>query len=659
MSWKRTIRFRLSMGFIAIILVANSLLSLAAVLYIGDIWAAEVQTRVRLDLNSAWAVYNNRIESLGDMLAILARHRDLADRELDAGSLRDRLGSKLEEIQRDAGMDILSVLDTRGRVLFRASRPEQAGDDLSGNPLVRRALAQKKEVAGTLIASRDDLEREGGSLAERARLDLIDTPAARPSDRRQNTEGMLQGVVVPVFGPEGKPIRFLYAASLLNRSTYIVDTIRDEVFQNEMYAGKYIGTATIFQQDLRISTNVPTVAGERALGTRLSAEVYEKVLEQGKIWADRAFVVNDWYITAYSPIYDPGDRIIGALYVGLLEEPYLKSRHVLVWVLLAMVSVTTLGVLLLLFFVTKLILKPVGHIIQMSRRVIEGDLGARVGIRPSGEMGLLCQTVDQMADAVAQREEQLEQATREQIGQSEKLASIGRLAAGVAHEINNPLTGVMTFAHLLRAKPNMDHQDQEDLDLIVRETTRVREIVRGLLDFARESPSRMQLMAVQEVLANTMTLLRAQKTFNKVEICQEHPPDLPQVCGDRNQLQQVFVNLALNACEAMPDGGRLEIRSAVDGGEIVITFTDTGCGIKAEHLQSIFDPFFTTKPVGKGTGLGLSVSYGIVQQHGGSLEVDSVEGEGTTFTVRLPVCANGVCEFDGAGVSEKEGQRDE
>jgi two-component system NtrC family sensor kinase len=251
-------------------------------------------------------------------------------------------------------------------------------------------------------------------------------------------------------------------------------------------------------------------------------------------------------------------------------------------------------------------------------------------------MGVLCRAVDSMAHSIEEREDMLQQVTRQQIGRSEQLASVGRLAAGVAHEINNPLTGVLAFADLLREKENMDAQDREDLDLIVRETKRAREIVRGLLDFARETPTRVAPLDVNDLVRQTLQLLGKREAFQDINLVDDLADHLPSIRGDRNQLQQVFVNLSLNACEAMPGGGTLLISTSAADGQVAIEVTDTGSGIQREHVDKIFEPFFTTKPVGKGTGLGLSVSYGIVQQHGGTLEVKSQVGMGTTFTITLP-----------------------
>lgn len=629
-----TIRFKITTGFIAVILIANSILSLVTVLHISNIQLREVQTRVRLDLNSARQVYNNHIQSVSHYLQAIALEQSLTS----ALQARDQseMQSLLQTVRRVGGMDMLSLISPEGRVIYRAHNPEAAGDDLTSNPAVAKALREKQMVIGTVILPKERLLRDGEELIRQAHFDILDTPASEPTEKKIQSDGMIQAAVIPILGPENQLLGLLYGARLLNRWHELVNAIRDQVFQNQTYRGKEIGTATIFQGDLRIATNVLTKDKVPALGTRMSTRVAEPVLGKGQVFADRAFVVDDWYITAYEPIRDPDNQIIGALYVGLLEAPYTRMLRGIVSVFLPMMAVTTFASLILLFFMTRHILWPIDRIIAMSRKIIAGDISARTGIRPKGEMGLLCQAVDRMADAIEEREEQLKQTTRQQIGQSEKLASIGRLAAGVAHEINNPLTGVLTFSSLMRQKANMDEQDIQDLDLIVRETTRVREIVRGLLDFARESPSIKQPLNINEVIANTMRLVRSQKEFRNIRIEESLAEEIPPIRGDKNQLQQVLLNLSMNACEAMPGGGTLTLSTAMRDGKLVITLSDTGHGIKKEHKENIFEPFFTTKPVGKGTGLGLSVSYGIIQQHGGSIDFESEEGKGTTFTVILP-----------------------
>jgi len=622
-------------GAVAVILLANTGLAVFSVTQLGDVLLDEVQTRVRLDLNAARQVYDQFLERIAQFLRGLSLPGGTLSRALQQ---RDRAGleQRLRIIAREGELDILTVLDAEGRVLFRTANPEASGDDLRELPVVRRALAEQRLVSGTIIIHQALLEREGAKLAERAYFDLLQTPQARPTERRFEADGMALAAAAPLRDERGRIVGVILGANLLSRRFDIVDRVKDVVFQSQTYRGKDIGTATIFRRDLRISTNVRNQDGSRAIGTRLSAPVAERVLDRGEIFADRAFVVNDWYITAYEPIRDPDGEVIGILYVGLLEAPFARVRASAAGGFLAIVAASTLLSLLLLFLLTRQVLKPIGRILSMSHKVAAGDLSARVSGRHSGELGLLVRAVNAMADAIARREAELERMTRAQIGQSEKLASIGRLAAGIAHEINNPLTGVLTFAHLLREKLNMQEADRGDLDVIIRETTRVREIVRGLLDFARESPSRQEILDLNEVIRATMKLVRSQKEFARVLIEESLADGLPLIRGDRNQLQQVLLNLSLNACEAMPQGGTLTVKSFAGETRVGFSVADTGCGIRPEHMEKIFEPFFTTKPIGKGTGLGLSVSYGIVQQHRGTIEVQSEPDRGTLFTVWLP-----------------------
>ncbi len=628
-----TIRFKLTTAAVAAILVANSLLSFITVQYLGHVWMEEVQTRVQRNLNSARAAYEKHLELIAAFL-----QGTMVDRSLAAAVKRDdpaQLEAMLHDIYRSGNMDFVDLLGPTGKVICRARNPRK-GDDLSANSLVARVVRERQMVSGTVILARESLLAEGNDLADRARFEIIPTPAARPTEDRVRFDGMVVAAAIPVLDAQGQLLAILYGGDVLNRRHEIVDAIKQQVFANEVYKGKTIGTVTIFQGDLRIATNVTMEDGSRAVGTRLSDSVCEQVLDRGGTWARPAWVVNDWYITAYEPIRDPQARIIGVLYVGLLQAPFVHQRTVISAVFLAIVGIATVACFVLLLLANELALRPIRYVVKMAQKVIGGDLTARVGIRPPGEMGVLCRAVDSMAQAVADREALIEQATRQQIGRSEQLASVGRLAAGVAHEINNPLTGVLAFADMLRDKENMDEQDRHDLDLIVRETKRAREIVRGLLDFARETPSRQVPLNVNDTIRQALRLLGKREAFQNIVIVEDLADDLPLVVGDKNQLQQVFVNLSLNACEAMQSGGTLLASTSCVNGEVVVKMTDTGCGIKREHLDQIFEPFFTTKPVGRGTGLGLSVSYGIVQQHGGTLEVESDEGKGSTFTIRLP-----------------------
>jgi len=228
--------------------------------------------------------------------------------------------------------------------------------------------------------------------------------------------------------------------------------------------------------------------------------------------------------------------------------------------------------------------------------------------------------------------------TQLQLLQLEKLRSLGEMAAGVAHEINNPLGGILLYASLLLEELHPDDPKRVDLERIVSEATRCKEIVKSLLEFARRSSPDKEIVDVNRTINEGLLFLENQAAFLNIRIIKELDPALPKVYGNSGQLKQVFMNIILNAVDAMQGEGLLHIKTYTQNGgkEVVISFTDTGVGIPQEILPRIFDPFFTTKEVGKGTGLGLSVSYGIVREHGGRIEVESEVGKGSTFRVILP-----------------------
>jgi two-component system NtrC family sensor kinase len=223
--------------------------------------------------------------------------------------------------------------------------------------------------------------------------------------------------------------------------------------------------------------------------------------------------------------------------------------------------------------------------------------------------------------------------------QSEKLASLGKLAAGIAHEINNPLGGVLIYSHLLLEDTDKNSPRYENLKKIVKETTRCKGIVRGLLEFARPKDPEMILTDINETVDKSLSIMERQALFQNINLKRDYSTDLPKIVADSAQLQQVFMNIIINAAEAMDGDGTLSIHTFLgeDGESIQIEFTDTGHGIKEEDKKRLFEPFFSTKEVGKGTGLGLAISYSIIQKHNGEIKVTSREGEGSTFTVIIPV----------------------
>jgi len=295
----------------------------------------EAQERVKEHLSSARWVYNTKIRDIDQIIRWTSIRHVLKKgvKERDVRFLQNELASLIAE----EGLDFLTLIDRKGAVIFRFHNPPVSGDSLIQDPFVRKAL-EKKGVSGTQIISPEELTKEGEVFAKKAVFLLIPTPKEKPTEKLEETSGMILKSAHPVFDFNGELIGALIGGVLLNRNYEIVDRIKNIVFKDAKYKGKEIGTATIFLGDLRISTNVKDKEGNRAIGTRAMKEVYEQVFEKGMPWVQRAFVVDDWYITAYEPIRDIQDRIVGMLYVGMLESRYalMKERIILLFFLFSL-----------------------------------------------------------------------------------------------------------------------------------------------------------------------------------------------------------------------------------------------------------------------------------------------------------------------------------
>ncbi|MFH0794862.1 MAG: cache domain-containing protein [bacterium] len=635
------------MSFLLIIVFTSAVFIAAGITLIGNRIVSEAQEKVRTDLNAAREIYLNHLNHV-DYVIRLTADRLLLMNELMGGN-KQHATDTLRKIRERENLDLLTVTDSSGKVLLRTTESGLAGDDQSSDALVRAVLDRKDVVAATAIIPMEELQKESPLLTKRAYFKFIDTPKARARSETEETAGMMLKAAAPMFDQQGNFIGVIYGGVLLNRNFVIVDKIKETVFQNIQYKGRDIGTATIFQDDVRISTNVHNQDGSRAIGTRVTEEVYRQVVKEGKPWIGRAYVVNHWYITAYEPIRNVKGDIIGILYVGLLEQKYLdiKKRAILVFS-----AITLLGALVamaLAWWISRRISMSVKKLALASKQVADGNLDAQVAVNSHDELHELAETFNFMATALKKRDDKLKEFTRNKIMESERLALIGQLAANVAHELNNPLQGIVTYSHLLLEKLPTHNSAKESVKKIVIQADRCTEIIRGLLDFSRQRKPHKRLCDVNSVLRDCINLVEDQALFHNIEFVKAFEENLPQVVIDPSQMQQVFMNMIINAAEAMEGSGKITIATRADSHDSVIEvlFSDTGHGISEEIVEKIFDPFFTTKEATHGTGLGLAISYGIIKEHEGTISVESGEGKGTTFILRLPITVERHEERDG------------
>ncbi len=650
---RRTFRYKLLALSLAPILLATPV-GLAVVLYWGGQFAYEqLYIKVNTDLSVAHDVFLRLRQGYLDRLGRLAESYALRT-ALERGDAA-AIESRLDELRDGAGFSYLQVRD--------AAAPDSVAD----SPLLARARAGQP-ASGVEIFDAEALRRHG--LAEGVRLPLVATPRAVPSARRVEDRGMLIRAVYPVRERDGAVLALLDGGVLLNRNFAFVDAIRDLVYGPGSLREGSIGTVTVFLDDVRISTNVPLKAGERALGTRVSREVREQVLGRGENWIDRAFVVNDWYISAYEPIFDVAGERVGMLYAGYLEAPY----RTFFWQAAAVLLALALGFVALSAALVvrgaKSIFRPVeamARVVQATRRGEDVRIGE---LDSQDEIGTLAREFDAMlhllqrqhrqisaaADELEQKVDerttelrrknedlqrsiQLLRQTRKQLVMAEKLAALGELTAGVAHEINNPTAVILGNLEVIRAELG-EHADcvRDEIELIDEQIDRIRDIVNNLLQYARPQQYAGYL---EEVDVNRL-VERTGKLVGHLAGRAGIPVELDccagiAVCINPQELQQVLVNLLVNAIHAVDDAGGEVLVSTRDWEDhgVLIRVADNGCGIPAERLDRIFDPFYSTKGQGEGTGLGLSISYGLVRRYGGNLSVESRPGEGSVFTVAL------------------------
>jgi len=297
--------------------------------------------------------------------------------------------------------------------------------------------------------------------------------------------------------------------------------------------------------------------------------------------------------------------------------------------------------LILVALIVRSISRPVRRLTEGAVEVAAGAYGTQVDLQSNDEMGLLAASFNKMSSKMADDIEHLKD-LNEQLIRTEKLAAAGTLAAGVAHEVNNPLASISSLIQILQARHSVDDETSEMLRLVSTQIARITQVTRDMMEFAQTRPPARAPQDINDVVEASIRLASFDKAFQRLNLTRPRESGVPMIHGDADQLQQVFLNLLLNARDAMPDGGDLEVSTRYDSNarEIVVEVADNGAGIAKENRAHIFDPFFTTKPSGKGTGLGLAVCYGIVSAHDGRIEVERNNGQGTRVRVTLPVLSS-------------------
>jgi two-component system, NtrC family, sensor kinase len=630
------LKTKLFQAFAVLVLVFGLLSAFIGLRIIKDRVVGEAQEQVRLDLGSAWATYNFKlhdIETILDLIAIKKAVVDAAaDRTWDTADIRQRL----EVIQTSFKLDFLSIVSPEGQVVFRAAAPHNIGDFRSQDTAIAKAL-KGQPVFGTVVMSRDELQKEGDGLVEHAYLALDETPHARLTPRKEEDRGMALFGAVPIMkGPQ--LIGVIYAGVLLNRNHDLVDQVADIVFKNERYKGAPMGTATIFLNDCRIATTVRLANGNRAIGTRASKEVADRVLDNGNPWVGPALVVNDPYLTAYDPIRDVEGKIIGMLYVGRLERPYRDLGHNIMFRYAGLLIFGLAAALLIAFIMASRLAQPIHALVQAAGKLHRGEPQPPIQSRSScREIEKLVVTFNDMAKVLEERESKLKALNK----------SYMEMLGFVSHELKSPVSAIMNYIFLLRQHKlgALTEPQEKAVKNIETSSSRIVEMVRHYLNLSRIEngelrPIPTRVAVLEDVVTPLLETFESDIAAHRMRV--ENRIDAGSILRtDLNMTREVFENLFSNAIKYGREDAPIVLGARTVDGFVEFSIRNEGPGIPADKIDAVFQKFTRLEDQQyirrqKGTGLGLFITRHIIEAHGGKITVESRPQEWVEFRFTLP-----------------------
>lgn len=590
-------------------------------------------TKVRSDLAVAHGYFRQVLNDVGSgTQAVAASHTLML--ALDANDAA-QIKAQLTKAQQRLGFDFVNLYEIDGT-------PKGA----SANAAPYQPPTIPALEVGVQRLSQAQLLALAPHLRDRLHIALIPTEGAVPTERTHEDAALVMLANTPVLDETGHIRAWLRAGVLLNQNIGLIDHINQIVYPEGSLPLGSVGTATLFMDDVRITTNVRLFQDKRAIGTRVSKAVHDAVLERGETWLDRAFVVNDWYVSGYEPLIDAATgKRVGMLYVGYLETPYRRSKYGIVGLIIGIfaAAMAVAGWFSIKLAHTIFHSAEVTHLIEEKTHTLQRwgeELDARVAER---------------THELSQTNQRLQRA-QSQLVKSEKLAAIGQLTASMAHEINNPIAVIQGNLDLVREILGSQIDPvRTELRLMDQQVERMRLIVTQLLQYARPNDyaGYVEAVDVNSVARSSLVLVEHQMARTSIAIHLTLTATAT-VRLNRQELSQVLINLLINAIQAMPQGGTLELHSRHHANDeskpgVLLEVRDTGAGLTAAVLDRLFSPFFTTKK--DGNGLGLWVSLGLIERYGGTIAAEnrSSEGDhpvqGAVFRIWLPSDAVPSSEF--------------
>ncbi len=605
-----SLRYWIMTAFMLLILFLSILMGSFGFYLIRNEIIEKTQQQMTQNIKAARLIYEGKIGEIGRSLGLVRGDEDLC------------------EVRRKADLDYIYLVEKNDFDRIKSNIAEKA--------------SRGQEIGGTRIISKEEILEMEKELLVREEIKVIDTPRARPRDLESLDSLMALEYARPIYDDREEIRAVLYGGTIINENYELVDRIKEIVFEDDLYRSKPVGTVTIFQGDVRVATNVLDEEGERAIGTRLSEKVYDNVFVEDGMWLDRAFVVGEWYLTAYEPIKNVEGGVIGVLYTGMLEQPFSDmARNVFLVFILITLTAVFLALILSLILTSKIV-RPVKYVLDGIDKISSGDLQHRVRTDTAlKELDHLALDFNGMAESLDKKNAQILAVTHKREALNKRYLDLigfvshelkGILASTVmnAYSVRDGFLGMVNFKQqkaLNSITRNLDH-----LDATVKNFLNLSRIEKGELDLTRRPVS-----VKKDIFDAAVDTFQKQMEEKKIEVHNEIDPDLI-LNVDRDLMQVVANNLISNAVKYGLESGSIKLASKLENGRVKILVYNSGRQISEEERKTLFNRFIRldspeTKKA-KGTGLGLFITKEIVETHGGTITVEPSRG-GNTFIIDL------------------------
>ncbi|WP_048057902.1 cache domain-containing protein [Methanothermococcus okinawensis] len=631
---------KLTIYSIVVALIPILILGIVSINTITKTMDEQAQEKINSDLSTAEGFMEDQNDKLSTVCKYASNSKDTIN------ALKNDNISKLKEIalltKKSGNADFTTIFNSKGQVVVRSN--SNISNDTELLPLVKKAL-NGKSISSIELLNEDIIKKE--NLENKTRIEIIESKNYKSSGnlitnnsvKNKSVEKALALVSInPIKDENGHIIGALIVSKVLNKDNYLVDKIKRDTKD----------TATIFLDGLRISTNVKE-DNKRAIGTFVSEEVYNKVIKKGETYYGKAFVVNNWYITAYTPIKNSDGKIIGMLYVGMPEKPFIALQNSIKNSIFGVGILGLLIALMVSFVINDKITKPLKELKKGARTIGKGNYNFRVNVNTNDEFGELAKAFNKMADEIRKSNEKLKKQAEELEKSYNELKELDKLksdiVAIVSHELRTPLTSIKGYVELVLdgTMGAITESQKKCLEIANKNIDRLKRLIDNMLDLSKiehgELEMHMEEINLKELVENVVDTLKPLADEKNINIIYKINDIIMK--GDKDRITQVLTNLIENAIKFSPVNGKVEIQALKEGNSVHIKIIDNGPGIPKKDLDRIFDRFYQVdspeKRIKGGSGLGLAVCKSIIETHGGTIWVESKLGSGSVFHIIIPI----------------------